>query len=226
MTDRAFASILASALATDGYFVIDSIVPCRECDALRALYDTARFRQTVRMTRDDYGKGEYKYFDYPLPSAVQRLREDWYSLLVASARAWTGDPAGIPETLEEYVAICRDHGQTDATPLLLTYPPGGMNAMHQDKYGAVAFPLQVMIMLSEPGNDFTGGAFVLQEQHDGNISTVELHPTKGAAVVFPNQYKPGPDGTRTPVRHGVAPVDTGHRMTLGLIFHDARPRRR
>jgi len=181
------------------------------------------------MARHHYGQGDYRYFGYPLPEPVAALREAFYPPLAVIANGWQEslrrEPRFAP-TLAEFIAHCHASGQQRPTPLLLRYEAGGWNAMHQDVYGDVAFPLQVAILLSRPGPDFEGGEFLLLSQRPRAQSRGEaVALSQGDAIVFPNADRPGP-GARGPVRwatrHGVSTVRTGVRMTLGLIFHDAR----
>lgn len=219
------------SLLDDGYFEVPGVISAEECARLRASYDEPLFRKTIRMNRDSYGHGEYKYFRYPLPERVQRLRQDWYQRLVPAAQLWMEhieSDVEIPATLDGFLQNCHRQGQTEATPLMLSYSAGGSNAPHQDKYGRIAFPFQVVIMLSQPDNDFTGGEFQLIEKHSGlDATTTLLRPSQGTAIVFPNQFRPLlPERlARIEVRHGVSTVVSGERMTMGLIFHDARGRR-
>jgi hypothetical protein len=217
-------------LRTRGYAVIPSLAGERECDELRTLFDADdAFRSTIVMERHGYGRGVYRYFDYPLPPLVARLRRELYAQLAPVANAWSealGAQERYPAELEEFLARCHAQGQTRPTPLLLRYRTGDHNALHQDVYGDVAFPLQATVLLSEPGSAFAGGEFVLVEQRPRRQSLAHVVPLhRGDAVVFPNAIRPalGARGwTRTMFRHGVGEVRAGERLTLGLIFHDAR----
>ena len=200
-----------------------------ECADLIALYDQPEpFRKTIVMERFRFGRGEYKYFQYPLPASVQHLREMLYPALVPVANAWMvalKQPIRYPDTLAEFHALCAGQGQTKPTPLLLRYESGGYNALHQDLYGTVFFPFQVVVLLNEPGRDFTGGEFVLIEQRPrAQSKAIVLSPKQGNAVVFTTNSRPV-EGSRGPYRvsmkHGVSEVLTGHRNTLGIIFHEA-----
>lgn len=210
--------------------MLPSFVDGGEAGELRALFDDeAAFRKTVVMERVGFGHGTYKYFAAPLPPLVARLRTTLYERLVPIANAWSealGAADRYPATLEEMLARCAAHGQTRPTPLLLRYRAGDHNALHQDLYGEVAFPLQATVLLDAPGDDFAGGEFVLVEQRPRKQSLVHVvRLGKGDAVVFPNAERPvrGSRGFfRTRFRHGVSEVDRGERLTLGLIFHDAR----
>ncbi len=180
------------------------------------------------MEQHAYGKGEYKYFDYPLPDAVASMRAALYPALAAVANTWRrtlGQTEMFPDHLDAYLASCHAAGQTRATPLLLRYDQGGFNCLHQDLYGALVFPLQVTVLLSEPGQDFTGGEFIIVEQRPRAQSRAIVVPLRqGEAVIFPVHHRPGV-GQRGPhrltMRHGVSRVHSGRRHTLGLIFHDA-----
>lgn len=181
------------------------------------------------MARHRYGEGDYRYFAAPLPPIVETLRESLYGPLAAIANRWQEalqSELRFPEVLADFLARCHAAGQMRPTPLLLRYGPGGWNALHQDVYGDVAFPLQAAILLSQPGEDFEGGEFLLVSQRPRAQSRAEVVPLEaGDAVIFPNAVRPGP-GARGPVgwstRHGVSTVRAGSRTTLGIIFHDAR----
>ena len=200
-----------------------------ECRALTALYaDDRRFRSTVTMARHGFGRGEYRYFGYPLPDLVGDLRAALYPRLAALANAWagrTGDDRRYPERLDDWLAECHAAGQTRPTPLILRYGPGDYNCLHQDLYGEHVFPLQAAFLLSEPGTDFTGGEFVLTEQRPRQQSRAEVVPlAHGEGVVFAVSHRPAA-GTRgdyrVTLRHGVSRIRSGRRHTLGVIFHDA-----
>jgi hypothetical protein len=217
-------------LRTRGYAVIPSLVDERECDQLRTLFDEDdAFRSTIVMERHGYGRGVYRYFAYPLPALVARLRRELYARLAPVANGWMealGQDERYPAELDAFLARCHAAGQTRPTPLLLRYRAGDHNALHQDIYGDLAFPLQATTLLSEPRSAFTGGEFVLVEQRPRRQSLAHVvRLGRGDAVVFPNAVRPvaGARGwTRTMFRHGVGEVRAGERLTLGLIFHDAR----
>lgn len=180
------------------------------------------------MERHSYGRGEYQYFAYPLPEPVQTLRTALYRPLASIANSWRkslGEDAAFPPTHEAYLSRCHEGGQTRPTPLLLKYGPGDFNCLHQDLYGDLVFPLQVAILLSAPGEDFTGGEFVLTEQRPRMQSRAEVVPLRqGQGVIFPVHHRPvaGTRGTyRAVMRHGVSRLRSGQRHTLGIIFHDA-----
>jgi hypothetical protein len=217
-------------LDAHGYAVLPALVPEQRCAELRALFDDdGAFRSTVVMERHGYGHGVYRYFGNPLPPLVAQLRERLYAELAPVANAWAEslrDEVRYPATLAEFLERCREHGQTRPTPLMLRYRAGDHNALHRDLYGDVAFPLQATVLLDEPERDFEGGEFVLVEQRPRRQSLVHVVPLRrGDAVVFPNAVRPvrGARGFfRTAFRHGVSEVHRGERLTLGLIFHDAR----
>jgi hypothetical protein len=206
------------------------ILDAAECRALAALYDDERrFRSRIDMAPRRFGLGEYKYFAYPLPRLVQSLRTELYRRLAPVANRFAEElhfAARHPPTLREYLARCHAAGQKRPTPLLLRYGPGGYNCLHQDRYGDLLFPLQVAIFLSRPGVDYDGGAFLLVEQRPRAQSRGEaIVPAQGEMVIFPSAFRPLPTKrgfARAPVRHGVATLTRGARMTLGIIFHDAR----
>ena len=221
---------IAEELEARGFAVVPALLDAGACAGLRARFDDDdAFRNTVVMERLGYGRGVYRYFRYPLPPVVESVREDLYARLAPVANAWAGALGGgarYPATLGEFLARCHASGQTRPTPLLLRYRAGDHNALHQDVYGDVAFPLQATVLLSEPRSEFDGGEFVLVEQRPRKQSLAHVVPLRrGDAVVFPNSTRParGARGVvRTTFRHGVGEVRAGERVTLGLIFHDAR----
>lgn len=221
---------VAAALDENGYALLPRLLMARECDATRALYrDESLFRKRVDLARHGFGEhGEYQYFARPLPPLVDVLQQALYPPLARIANAWSAglrNPPRHPETLAGLQRACRAEGQEQPTPLLLSYEAGGFNCLHQDLYGAIAFPLQVAIGLSRPGRDYEGGAFLLLEQRPRKQSRGEaIVLAQGDAVVFPTAERPvqGPRGWyRARVRHGVSRITQGDRMTLGIIFHDA-----
>jgi hypothetical protein len=220
--------ILAADLAAQGY-ATRPLLPAETCRELTGLYDhDGRFRKRIVMEQHAYGKGEYKYFGYPLPDPVAALRVALYPPLAEVANAWRrilGEADAFPDTLDAYLAACHAAGQTRPTPLMLRYGPGGFNCLHQDLYGDLVFPLQVTVLLNAPGEDFTGGEFIMVEQRPRAQSRGMVVPLRrGEAVIFPVHHRPG-IGTRGPyrltMRHGVSQVHSGQRHTLGIIFHDA-----
>jgi hypothetical protein len=183
----------------------------------------------VDMARFRFGEGEYKYFANPLPPVVRELRRHAYPNLAPIASAWEaalGTDQRYPRELDGFLAVCAEHGQTKPTPLLLRYEPGGYNCLHQDIYGDVAFPLQMTCLLSRPGQDFTGGEFLLVEQRPRAQSTGSVVPLeRGQIVIFATRHRParGTRGAyRVTLRHGVSRITSGERYTLGVIFHDAK----
>jgi len=213
-----------------GCAVLPRILLPAECVAIADTYDDDRlFRSSVVMARHGFGRGEYRYFAYPLPPLIAELRTVLYPPLAVVANRWQdalGRDARYPATHAEYIDRCHRAGQPRPTPLLLRYGAGDYNCLHQDLYGEHVFPLQVACLLSEPGRDFTGGEFVLTEQRPRMQSRVEVVPLRqGQAVVFAVSSRPaqGARGVyRVTMRHGVSRVRTGQRHTLGIIFHDAR----
>jgi uncharacterized protein len=216
-------------LDADGSSIIRGLMNDDECDQVAALYaDEQLFRSKVVMSRHGFGKGEYKYFSYPLPPLVAELRTHAWAQLAPIANRWNEAmriEVQYPQTHAEFIQRCHVAGQTRPTPLMLDYGAGDYNCLHQDLYGEHVFPLQLAILLSEPGKDFTGGEFVLTEQRPRMQSRPQVVPLgKGDAVVFAVHHRPV-EGTRgyyrVNVRHGVSRITTGHRRTLGIIFHDA-----
>jgi hypothetical protein len=217
------------SLDPHGCAVLPSILTADECAALAATYnDDGFFRSRIIMSRHGFGRGEYKYFAYPLPEKVASLRQWLYPELASVANHWNealGHSTRFPEHHPDFLARCHQAGQTKPTPLLLQYGPGDYNCLHQDLYGEHVFPLQVAFLLSDPNRNFSGGEFVLTEQRPRMQSRVEVVPLRqGDAVVFPVHHRPvqGSRGIyRVNMRHGVSRIRSGHRHTLGIIFHDA-----
>lgn len=220
---------LENELDSQGSAVVENLVSRDACEALAALYaDDARFRSRVVMRRHEFGEGEYKYFSYPLPALIEELRTRLYPPLAAIANRWNAAmrvDARFPEGHAAFIKRCHAAGQKRPTPLLLRYGAGDYNCLHQDLYGEHVFPLQVTILLSEPGRDFTGGEFVIAEQRPRMQSRAEVVPLRqGDAVVFAVNERPvqGARGAyRVKLRHGVSRVRSGERHTAGIIFHDA-----
>jgi hypothetical protein len=220
---------VSAHLDAEGWATLDGLLSPAQCDDIAGLYpEGSRFRSRIVMARHGFGRGEYKYFAYPLPLPVQSLREALYPRLAPIASRWNASMGiGIryPLTLAEFLERCHAAGQTRPTPLLLQYGKDDYNCLHQDLYGEHVFPLQVAILLSEPGQDFTGGEFVLTEQRPRMQSRPSVVPLRrGDGVVFAVHNRPV-QGTRgfyrVVLRHGVSKLHSGHRHTLGIIFHDA-----
>jgi uncharacterized protein len=213
-----------------GWAMLKGVLSGAEADGIAARYsDDEGFRSKVVMARHGFGRGEYKYFSYPLPSLVAELRTSLYPRLCPIANRWNElmrIDVRFPDTHEEFIARCHHAGQKRPTPLLLKYGAGDYNALHQDLYGEHVFPLQVAFLLSEPDTDFTGGEFVLTEQRPRMQTRAEVVPLrKGDAVIFAVHHRPqkGSKGFyRVNMRHGVSRVRSGSRYTLGVIFHDAK----
>ena len=223
-------SKLSGELDNQGSALVERLLEPEECRSLAALYpQDSRFRSRVVMSRHGFGRGEYKYFSYPLPDTVNQLRTDLYPRLAPIANRWNESlviAVRYPPQHAEFLARCAKAGQTRPTPLLLQYEAGDYNCLHQDLYGEHVFPLQVAILLSEPEKDFTGGEFVITEQRPRMQSRPEVVPLRqGDAVIFAVHHRPvkGTRGMyRVNLRHGVSRVRSGHRHTLGIIFHDAK----
>jgi len=222
-------SSIEASLDTSGAAVLPQLLTAQECAAVAGFYPVAEmFRSTIVMARHNFGKGEYRYFNYPLPDPVAALRATLYPRLVPIANRWHAAlrmEADFPDEHAAFVERCHRDGQRRPTPLLLRYTAGDYNCLHQDLYGTHVFPLQVAILLSQPQTDFTGGEFVLTEQRPRMQSRVEVMPlNQGDAVVFAVHQRPvaGTRGTyRVNMRHGVSRIRSGQRYTLGIIFHDA-----
>ena len=217
-------------LDAEGNAVIKGILSPDECDEVRALYqDEKNFRSHVVMERHGFGRGEYRYFRYPLPDLITAMRTSLYPQLVSIANRWNeamGIDARYPATHADYIRRCHQAGQNKPTPLLLKYQTDDYNCLHQDLYGEHVFPLQVAVLLSEPNKDFTGGEFVMTEQRPRMQSRPIVVPLgKGDGVVFAVHHRPvqGKKSVyRVNLRHGVSRLRSGSRHTLGIIFHDAK----
>jgi uncharacterized protein len=221
-------SITAEVNSIGGALLPELITPA-EAEQIRGLYDqAARFRSTVSMARHRFGEGEYRYFRTPYPEPVGRLKQALYPRLLPIARDWwdkLGRPAPWPDTLDEWLRMCHDAGQTKSTAILLRYGAGDWNALHRDLYGDLVFPLQVVINLNQPGTDHSGGEFLLMEQRPRAQSrgTATLLP-HCRGYVFTTRDRPVQSArgwSAAPVRHGVSVIRSGQRHTLGLVFHDA-----
>jgi hypothetical protein len=216
-------------LWTDGYARLGKLLDAGECRSLRTLYgEDNAFRKHIDMARHRFGEGSYRYLAYPLPEKIERLREDLYATLAPIADEWMKAldlEANFPTTLKSFLALCKKHGQTRPTPLLLRYEEGGYNCLHQDLYGEIVFPFQIVVGLSDPTKDYDGGELLLVEQRPraqsiGHVLRLGL----GEAVVITTRYRPvkGTRGHyRANLRHGVSRITKGERYTLGIIFHDA-----
>ena len=221
---------MAADLDRYGCALTGPLLTADECAALAALYPKDKpFRSRVVMARHGFGRGEYKYFTYPLPEPIGALRTALYPHLAAIANRWNeamGIDIRFPPAHEDFLKRCHKAGQTRPTPLLLQYGEGDYNCLHQDLYGEHVFPLQATILLSQPGADFSGGEFVLTEQRPRMQSRAEVVALgQGEAVIFPVHHRPvqGSRGIyRVNMRHGVSRIRAGHRHTLGVIFHDAK----
>jgi hypothetical protein len=220
---------VAAHLDTEGWAILPGLLAADECDAIAALYDAEDgFRSRVVMARHGFGRGEYRYFAYPLPPLIGELRTQLYGRIAPIANRWhelMGMEVRFPADHADFLQRCHAADQRRSTPLLLRYGPGDYNCLHQDLYGEHVFPLQVAALLSEPGTDFEGGELVLTEQRPRMQSRAMVVPLrKGDAVVFAVNARPV-QGTRGPyrvmMRHGVSMVRSGRRHTLGIIFHDA-----
>ena len=229
-TARTESAAILEALDRRGFALTEPIVSQPECAELAALYDgeTATFRSTVIMSHHGFGRGEYKYFAYPLPTFVGALRQRLYAQLAPVANAWSarlGQPTAWPDTHDALIERCHAAGQPRPTPLLLRYGPGDYNCLHQDLYGPIHFPLQAILLLDQPGVHFDGGELLLVEQRPRRQSTPIVVPiVRGAIAVIPVKERPVESArgfARVQVRHGVSALRRGLRRTLGLIFHDA-----
>ncbi|HTX11567.1 MAG TPA: 2OG-Fe(II) oxygenase [Solirubrobacteraceae bacterium] len=221
---------LTGQLDAAGYAITPALLAPDECDELAELFDGGRFRSTIEMARHRFGDGRYRYFDHPLPDTIAALRASFYPHLALVANRWSellrGPTQEFPLEHEQLLARCRTAGQTRPTPLILRYGEGDWNALHQDLYGEVYFPFQILTVLSRREEDFNGGEFVLLEQRPRAQSRAHvLTPAQGAFVIFPTRERPnrGRGGYhRIGLRHGVSTVTRGQRTALGIIFHDAK----
>ena len=220
----------AVELDAHGCAIVGPLLSPKECRAISDLYGADEpFRNRIVMARHGFGRGEYKYFAYPVPSTIAELRATLYPELAQIANRWNaqmGVAVQYPAAHEAFLQRCHEAGQTKPTPLLLQYGAGDYNCLHQDLYGEHVFPLQIAILLSEPGTEFTGGEFLLTEQRPRMQSRAEVVPLRqGEGVIFPVHHRPvqGTRGIyRVNMRHGVSRVRSGQRHTLGIIFHDAK----
>jgi hypothetical protein len=222
-------SSIAESLNEKGYAIIPEFFTHNECNALADLYDDpSLYRKTVVMERHRFGLGEYKYFIYPLPDVIATVRQSIYPFLSAVANNWMkalNINTIFPKELEQLHDQCRANNQLKPTVLILKYGPGGFNTLHQDIYGDVYFPMQAVVMLSQPVDDYTGGEFVFTEQVPrAQSKAIVLKPNKGDMLIFTTNFRParGSKGYyRAAMRHGVSEVHSGKRMAMGIIFHDA-----
>lgn len=220
---------VTESMHQNGYATIPTLLYDAECDTLKSAYHQSElYRKTVVMERHRFGLGEYKYFNYPLPELLQDLRTHIYPHLASVANAWfkaLNIPTSFPLEHKKFLQQCHSNNQQKATALILKYGEGGFNTLHQDLYGDVYFPIQVVLMLSEPEQDFTGGEFVLTQQIPrAQSKAIVLKPKKGDILIFTTNFKPekGTKGYyRVNMKHGVSEVKTGRRYALGIIFHDA-----
>ncbi|MFS0555368.1 2OG-Fe(II) oxygenase [Brevibacillus sp. 179-C9.3 HS] len=221
---------LHQELDEQGYAVFPSLLSSSACEEIIETYGQDHFfRNTIQMARYRFGEGEYRYYQAPLPSVLQELREGFYPMLAQTANRWLellGQEPIYPATLAAFLTQCHEQGQLRSTPLILKYEAGGYNCMHQDMYGEVFFPFQVVFALNQKEKDYTGGEFLLMEQRPraqsrGHVITLE----QGAGLIFPTSYRPV-KGTRghykNTLRHGVSTITSGTRYSLGIIFHDAK----
>jgi len=221
---------LRGQLDDQGFAVTEPLLDATECRELSDLFETGQFRSTIEMARHRFGDGRYRYFDHPLPDAIGTLRRAFYAHLAPIANDWSarlrGDTDTFPAEHHELLERCHAAGQRRPTPLILRYHAGDWNALHQDLYGEVFFPFQVLAVLAESGVDYEGGEFVLLEQRPRAQSRAHvIGPEQGAFVIFPTRERPnaGKQGYhRVGLRHGVSTVTRGERTALGIIFHDAR----
>ncbi len=212
-----------------GFALIPKLIDTNQCSALIAAYNTAdAYRKTVVMERYRFGLGEYKYFNYPLPSLIQTIRETVYPKLASIANTWMkvlNIKTVFPDTHLELLDLCNANNQSKATVLILKYGKGGHNTLHQDLYGDVYFPIQTVLFLNEPDEDYTGGEFVLTQQTPrAQSKAIVLKPRKGDMLIFTTNFRPvkGSKGYyRVNMKHGVSEIHSGERHTLGIIFHDA-----
>ena len=221
---------IGESLGEKGYAVIPKFLDPVICETLRAFYENDDlFRKTVIMERHSFGKGAYKYLKHPLPAMIDNLRNDLYTGLVPIANKWMqqlGMDNHYPVSHAVFLRKCQQYDQNLATPLILKYHIGGYNTLHQDLYGDIYFPFQAVVLLSQPGDDFEGGEFVLTEQKiRAQSKAIVLSPGIGDIIIFATNFRPVRGKTayyRARMRHGVSEVKSGQRMTLGIIFHDAK----
>lgn len=216
------------SLNEKGFARLDQVLSKEECNHLVQLYPNDIYRSTINMQRYRFGRGEYKYFNYPLPDQVQKLRQQLYVPLAVIANQWSsllGNEVHYPENHVDFISICHHHKQIRPTPLILHYHAGGFNTLHQDLYGEVYFPFQVVFILSQTGIDYAGGELVMTEQLPRAQSKASvITPDQGDAIIFTTNFRPvkGTKGYyKSRMKHGVSEVKSGERFALGIIFHDA-----
>lgn len=222
--------ISQDVLDSQGYFQISKLISKSTCEDLIQLYNTPdHFRKTINMSRYRFGEGEYKYLKYPLPDLICELRQALYSKIYPLANNWQkmlGLKYEYPSNLQEFLDQCHNHGQVRSTPLILKYEKGCYNTLHQDLYGSVYFPMQVILSLNDPVYDYSGGHLVLTEQRPrAQSKAIVVNPGLGDAVIIPTQYRPLKGKNRyykVNMKHGVSEVISGTRYTLGIIFHDSK----
>jgi hypothetical protein len=220
---------ITELLNQHGFAIAPGILSNKDCETLIEQYkDPGIYRKTVSMERYRFGKGEYKYFNYPLPETIQTIRQSVYPYLAPIANGWMKvlkTDKTFPASFEALQSLCHQQKQAHPTALILQYEPGGFNTLHQDLYGEIFFPMQVVMVLDEPGKDFTGGEFVLIEQIPrAQSKAIVLNPRKGDMLIFTTQFRPakGSKGYyRVNMKHGVSELQSGRRHSLGIIFHDA-----
>ena len=220
---------IAGEMNDNGYASIPGVLTNEECDILKEQYgNDTLYRKTIQMERYRFGLGEYKYYNYPLPAIIQQLREGIYPLIAPIANTWMrvlNTDKQFPDNLMELTTLCHQHNQTRPTPLILKYGKGGYNTLHQDLYGDIFFPMQLVVFLNEPDTDYKGGEFVLIEQRPrAQSKAIVLKPGKGDMLLFTTNYRPvkGSKGYyRVNMKHGVSGLISGERHTVGIIFHDA-----
>jgi hypothetical protein len=221
---------LTTQLDGRGFAITEPLLSAGECESLAELFDGGRFRSTIDMARHRFGDGRYRYFDHPLPDTIGALRESFYRHLAPIANDWSqrlrGPADAFPPEHQQLLERCREAGQERPTPLILRYGAGDWNALHQDLYGDVFFPFQILTVLAQPFVDYEGGEFVLLEQRPRAQSRAHVvRLARGAFVIFPTRHRPqrGARGHhRVGLRHGVSTITSGRRTALGIIFHDAR----
>jgi hypothetical protein len=228
--DKLAWSEIFEALSENGFALTERILTSEQCsEAISWFAEEDRFRSTINMQQHRFGRGIYKYFRYPLPEVVEHLRQSAYEHLVPIANTWNEAlnlSFRYPQEHEAFLEVCHKQEQRRPTPLILKYEPGDYNCLHQDLYGEVLFPIQMAILLSQPGSDFAGGEFILSEQRPRSQSKVEVVPLEqGQAVIFAVNHRPQRGGRgiyKVSLKHGVSRLRAGKRYTLGIIFHDAK----